>query len=192
MPSCGVLALQGDWAAHSAVLERLGVAPLPVRTAADLEQIDAVVVPGGESTAMLHLLEYAQMTELLRERIRGGLPVFGTCAGAILLAREVKPQQPTLADLDVTVVRNAYGRQLASRVVSLRVGEALGGAPEMNGVFIRAPRIERVGAAVTELAWRDDDPVLVRSGSLLAATFHPELTDDSRLHRYFIHAVAGW
>ncbi len=187
---CGVLALQGDWAAHQAVLDRLGARTSQVRTASGLAGLDALVIPGGESTTMLKLLEIEQLLGPLSERIREGLPVLGTCAGAILLAREVEPRQPTVANLDIVLQRNAYGRQVQSRVVPVRLTEELGAPPIVDGVFIRAPRIVRTGEDVSVLGWRDTDPVLVRSGRLLAATFHPELTPDDRIHRYFLEQVA--
>jgi 5'-phosphate synthase pdxT subunit len=185
-----VLALQGDWAAHEAVLSRLGVMTAQVRTHADLATVDALVVPGGESTTMLRLLEIEGLFAPLQAAIRSGLPAFGTCAGAILLAGEVEPEQPTVGCLDVTLRRNAYGRQVHSRVVPVRLGPELGTPGVLDGVFIRAPRILRAGDGVTVLGWREDDPVVVQAANLMAATFHPELTADDRIHRYFIDQVA--
>ncbi len=186
---CGVLALQGDFEAHGRMLQALGQSWEPVRTARELEAVDALVVPGGESTTMLRLMEAEALGESLRARARGGLPILATCAGIILLARKVFPPQPALGLLDVTVRRNAYGRQVASAVVPLRVAPELGDPPTMEGVFIRAPRIEGLGEGVRALAWRDEDPVLVRQGRIVAATFHPELTADSRVHRMFLEAA---
>lgn len=188
---CGVLALQGDFEAHARMLQALGQSVEPVRTARELEAVEALVVPGGESTTMLRLMEAESLGERLRRRVRDGLPVLATCAGVILLAREVVPAQPSLAVLDVKVRRNAYGRQVASAVVPLRLARELGDPSTMEGVFIRAPRIEAVGESVETLAWRDEDPVLVRQGWILAATFHPELTSDTRIHRMFLEAANG-
>ena len=188
---CGVLALQGDWAAHIGALERAGAVGTPVRTATELEEIDALVLPGGESTVVLHLLEREGWMERLVERLRNGLPVLATCAGIILLARDVTPEQPSFGLLDIGVRRNAYGRQVSSTIVPVRLSEAFAGPAEMEGVFIRAPRIERVGPGVEVLGWRGDDPALVRQGASVAATFHPEITGDDRVHRYFLDVAGG-
>lgn len=187
----GVLALQGDFAAHGAVLDRLGIRSAPVRTAAELAAVDAVVLPGGESTTMLRLLAAGGMAERLRDRIAGGLPVLATCAGVILLARRVSPPQESLRLLDVEVVRNAYGRQIASAVVPVTVTAGLPGPRTLEGVFIRAPRIVAAGPNVEILARRDGDPVLVRQGNLLGATFHPELSADDRVHQLFAASLAA-
>ena len=187
---CGVLALQGDFEAHAAALGRLGVETVPVRTVAEAAAVDAIVLPGGESTTMLRLMAAEGLDTELAGRLAAGMPALATCAGTILLARDVVPAQPSLGVLDVTVRRNAYGRQIASTVVPLRTAPALGGEP-LEGVFIRAPRIERLGPGVEPLAWRDDDPVLVRSGRIVAATFHPELGGDLRVHRLFLEAARG-
>ena len=185
----GVLALQGDFEAHARALERAGVPAVPVRTVPELETVDGLVIPGGESTTMLNLLHRDGLHGTLARRLAGGLPVLGTCAGIVLLAREVTPPQESLGLLDVAVVRNAYGRQVASAVVPLRLDPSLGDPPTMEGVFIRAPRIVRVAGDVEVLAWRGEDPVLVRSGNVIAATFHPELTDDLRVHRLFLERI---
>ena len=179
----GVLAIQGDFDAHRRRLLELGANVVLVRRPADLEAVDALVLPGGESTTFLKFLERDSFLEKLREFTRSK-PVFGTCAGAILLAREVtNPPQSTLGVLDIRICRNAYGRQLES---SIRTGStALPGGP-MEMVFIRAPRIEQVGAGVEVLATEAGDPVLVRSGNVMAATFHPELSDDTRVHAAFL------
>lgn len=193
----GVLALQGDFARHAAALRRLGVEPREVRTAAGLENLAGLVLPGGESTAMLKLMEQANLVLALGGfRERGGA-FFGTCAGLILLAREVSgPRQDSLGFLDVDVARNGYGRQIDSFETDLpwRGGNGTGPAGDagpLRGVFIRAPRIVRVGDGVEILLRAGDEPVLVREGTVLAATFHPELTDDTRLHRYFLESVLG-
>lgn len=181
----GVLALQGDFEAHVAALRDVAVPAEPVRTAAALERVDALVLPGGESTAMLRLMADERLAELIVERIRAGMPVLATCAGVILLARAVEPPQTSLALLDVRVVRNAYGRQVHSSVATIDVEPALGGPPEMEGVFIRAPRIVSTGADVRVLGRHGGDPVLVSSGRIVAATFHPELGVDRRVHDLF-------
>lgn len=176
----GVLALQGDFDAHRRRLEELGARAFLVRRAEELEDADALVIPGGESTTFLKLLG-EEGFEALR-RFAAEKPVFGTCAGAILLAREVdNPPQPTLAALDISVRRNAYGRQLDS---SIRQGEFRGSPMEM--VFIRAPKIVAAGPEVEVLATEGDEVVAVRQGHVVAATFHPELSDDPRMHAMFL------
>jgi len=190
---CGVLALQGDWAAHAEVLRALGVETTFVRTAAELAAVDALVLPGGESTAMLRLMEPEKLADKIVRRVRDGLPVLATCAGVILLAKKTVPAQLCFGLLDVDVERNAYGRQVHSRVAPVELDAELDGPGRMDGVFIRAPRITRVGPAVTTLGRLDDDPVLVRQGNIIAATFHPELTDDHRIHHLLVaeEAVHG-
>lgn len=179
----GVLALQGDFDAHRRRLEELGATVVLVKKPEQLEQIDGLVIPGGESSTLLKLLGEAGF-----ERLKAFVlskPTFGTCAGAILLATEVKdPQQRSLGALDITVRRNAYGRQLDS---SIREGHFQNSPIEM--VFIRAPRIERVGKHVEVIATEGNDPVLVRQGRTLAATFHPELSEDRRVHEFFLGLV---
>lgn len=190
MATVGVLALQGDYEAHAGALRRAGAArTVEVRNAAELDEIDALVIPGGESTSMLKLMDYYGLFEPLRQF---GLkkPVFGTCAGAILLANEVlNPSQPSLGLLDMAVERNAYGRQLDSRVVKLE-GHQLGDG-ELEAVFIRAPIIRRVGEGGEVLASYLGDPVLVRFGRHLVATFHPELSQDARVHARFLAGLAN-
>jgi pyridoxal 5'-phosphate synthase pdxT subunit len=184
----GVLALQGDFEAHARVLAGEGARAVEVRNAGELEGLAGLIIPGGESTSMLKLMEYYDLFEPLR-RFGQAKPVFGTCAGAILLATEVlNPPQASLALADMTVERNAYGRQLDSRVVHLN-GHALGGEPELEAVFIRAPIIRRVGAGGTVLAAYEGAPVLVDFGNHLVATFHPELTADARVHRRFLERL---
>ena len=187
----GVLALQGDWLAHRAVLTALGVEVLPVRTATELGLAKALVVPGGESTAMLRLMEPERLDERIAERVRAGMPILGVCAGLILLAGHVEPQQRSLDVLDVDVVRNAYGRQVHSRIGTIEVDDELGEPGSMEAVFIRAPRITRQGSDVKTLGRSGDDVVLVRQGSVMGATYHPELTSDSRVHRRFCELVEG-
>ncbi len=182
----GVLALQGAYQAHAAVLTRLGATPRLVRTPQALEGLDGLVIPGGESTTILKFLERDGFLEALAEFVRA-TPTFGTCAGTILLAKEVaNSTQRSLDALDITVERNAYGRQNDSTIL-IEETSLPGGPVEM--VFIRAPRISRIGAGVETLARRNGDPVLVRSGHLLAATFHPELSEDLRTHELFLDMV---
>lgn len=185
-PRIGVLALQGDFAAHADALTQSGATAVEVRKADELATVHALVFPGGESTTMLKFLESRGLFEPLRAYCATH-PVFATCAGAILLAREVRhPAQKSLGLLDAVVERNAYGRQIDS---SIQVAETeLPGGP-LEMVFIRAPRILSVGPSVTVLARRDNFPTLVRQGTLLAATFHPELSADRRVHQLFVDLV---
>jgi 5'-phosphate synthase pdxT subunit len=177
----GVLALQGDFAAHGRALRGLDVPVREVRRVADLAALAGLVIPGGESTALLNLMQDEPWFEALHRFHDGGGVLFGTCAGAILLAREVRPRQRSLALLDVVVERNSYGRQVDSFEARVEA-PALGGA--IDGVFIRAPRFRAVGPEVEVLARHDGEPVLVRQGRVLAATFHPELTRSRALHRH--------
>jgi 5'-phosphate synthase pdxT subunit len=182
----GVLALQGAYAAHVKTLQALGATPKLVRTPEELTGIDGLIMPGGESTTMLKFLERHNFFDTLKTFVRT-TPTFGTCAGAILLAKEVAhPAQKSLAALDITVERNAYGRQIDSTILTAPT-KLEGGPLEM--VFIRAPRITRTGPEVETLATRDDYPVLVRQGNLLAATFHPELSHDLRVHQLFLNLI---
>lgn len=180
----GVLALQGDFEKHQAAVERAGATQVEVRGVEALEGLDGLVIPGGESTTMLRLMDYYDMFETLR-RFGEKTPIFGTCAGAILLAKDVtSPAQKSLDLMDIGVERNAYGRQVDSRIVKL--SSKLG---ELEAVFIRAPIIRRVGPEVQVMAEYLGDPVLVRHGKHWAATFHPELTEDARIHRAFIESL---
>lgn len=182
----GVLALQGGFDAHRQCLESLGAAVRLVRKPEQLDEVDALIIPGGESTTFLKFLERDGFWEKLRAFVRSK-PSFGTCAGAILLATEVEnPAQQCLGALDITVRRNAYGRQLQSAI--LQADTFLGGAP-LELVFIRAPRIVRVGPSVEVLARCNGDPVWVRQGPLMAATFHPELSTDVRVHAEFLRGL---
>jgi 5'-phosphate synthase pdxT subunit len=186
LPRIGVLAIQGDYAAHAEALAEAGAIPVEVRKAGELADLDGLVLPGGESTTLLRFLEKHRFFELLQEFCRTK-PVFGTCAGVILLAREVlNPPQHSLGVLDATIERNAYGRQIDSAIVTAET--ALAGGP-LEMVFIRAPRIIKTGAGVEVLARRDGFPTLAREGRVLAATFHPELSRDRRVHRLFVEAV---
>ncbi len=184
----GILALQGAVREHAEVLDALGVETVPVRTPAALEPIDALILPGGESTTIGRLLDTSGLLEPLRARLADGLAVLGTCAGVILLATDVldgRADQPRLDALDVTVRRNGYGRQRQSFEADLEV-PALGPRP-LRGVFIRAPLIEAAGPDVEVLARHDDHPVLVRRGPVWGTTFHPELSGDLRVHERFLH-----
>ncbi len=185
----GVLALQGDFEAHQKALERAGADAVQVRTPNELEQVQGLVIPGGESSTMLKLLNEVGMLEPLREFANTN-PVFGTCAGAILVAKEVSnPVQEGLGVIDISVERNAYGRQLDSRIVSLRPEGLEGG--DLEAVFIRAPIIRKVGEGVRVLASYNGDPVLVEQGRHVVATFHPELTGDTRVHELFLRKIEG-
>ena len=181
----GVLALQGDFDAHRRRLEELGAEVALVRRPEGFDGIDGLVIPGGESSTFFKLLgesTFRKLNEFVHSK-----PTFGTCAGAILLAKQVEnPHQPGLDALDITIRRNAYGRQIDSAI--LEAVSAFGDEP-LEMVFIRAPRIERVGDDVEVLAKRGDDPVLVRKGSVMAATFHPELSADTRVHQEFLKLV---
>lgn len=183
MPKIGVLALQGDFEAHAAVLERLGVAAREVRRPRELGALDGLVLPGGESTTLLNLMDDEPWFEALRGFAGRGGALLATCAGVILLAREVAPAQPSLGLLDAAVRRNAYGRQIDSFESELDV---TGYDGPLRAVFIRAPRFEALGPEVEVLARLGGEPVLIRQGRILAGTFHPELTGDSRLHRHFV------
>jgi len=181
----GILALQGDYAMHAKMLDRIAAPWKLVKHASELEEVSGLILPGGESTTMLKFFEGEGMGEAIKRFAGAGQPVFGTCAGAILLAREVSnPPQESLGLLDIAIERNAYGRQVDS---SVRKGECPEIASQpLEMVFIRAPIIRRTGPGVRVLGRCDDLPVLVEQGNLLAATFHPELTQDETLHRYFL------
>jgi 5'-phosphate synthase pdxT subunit len=185
-PRIGVLAIQGDYAAHAEALANVGAEPIEVRKPEELADIDGLILPGGESTTMLRFLEKHQFFDALKDYCNIH-PVFGTCAGTILLAREVRhPAQRSLGILDAVVERNAYGRQIDSTI--LLADTSLGGSP-LEMVFIRAPRIAEVGPDVEVLAEREGSPALVRQGNVLAATFHPELSSDRRVHKAFVETV---
>jgi pyridoxal 5'-phosphate synthase pdxT subunit len=184
----GILAVQGDFEAHAAMLARLGAECVFIRTARDLEGVDAIIFPGGESTTQWKFLVEEGLDKRLREFGQRGGAIFGTCAGAILLAREVhRPDQDSLGLADISVIRNAYGRQVASEIRN----EVTSLSPEpVEMIFIRAPIMERIGPGVEILASSQGQPVLVRQGRILIATFHPELTDDTTVHEYFLR-IAG-
>jgi len=187
-PAIGVLAIQGNYASHAQALTEAGASPVEVRKPEQLASLNGLVLPGGESTTMLKFLEKHRFFEALQE-FCGTKPVFGTCAGVILMAREVlNPSQRSMGVLDAVVERNAYGRQIDSVIVTAET-ELAGGPLEM--VFIRSPRISQIGSGVEVLARREGFPVLVRQGRILAATFHPELSHDRRVHRLFVESVAA-
>ena len=185
----GVLALQGAFAAHSDCLTSIGVQSIEVRNPEQLSSVDALLMPGGESSTMSQLLESSGLFDPIAARIADGMPVFGTCAGMILLASEIldgRSDQRSFSAIDISVRRNAFGRQVDS--FEATVNSSVG---NFHGVFIRAPRIERVGEDVEVLGSFNDEPVLVRQGNVLAASFHPELSNDARLHEYFVSITAN-
>jgi 5'-phosphate synthase pdxT subunit len=185
----GILAVQGDYEAHAAMLERLGAATALVRTPSDLDGCAGLILPGGESTTQLQFLEEEGLAERIQKFAAEGGAIFGTCAGAILLARVVKnPEQDSLGLLDATLLRNAYGRQIASDIVT---GTCRWKSGPLEMVFIRAPIIEEVGPGIEILAEYRGKPVLVQQGRILAATFHPELTTDSTVHEGFLSLAAS-
>jgi len=188
----GVLALQGATRPHVEVLSALGADPVEVRTPDDLNVVDALVLPGGESTTMSFLLDSSGLRSPLRGRLDDGMPALGTCAGMILLATEVldgRPDQESLGAIDITVRRNAFGRQRDSFEADLDVEGLAGGT--FHAVFIRAPFVERTGDDVEVLASVSGHPVLCRSGRVLVSSFHPELSDDLRLHQLFLEEMAA-
>jgi 5'-phosphate synthase pdxT subunit len=178
----GVLAIQGGFEAHASILTALGATPRRVRTPKDLDGIDALIIPGGESTVMTLGIDREGLAEPLRDLIRGGTPTLGTCAGMIMLDKS------HLGILDIEVERNAFGRQLASFETDLDI-PALGGDTPLRAVFIRAPRLDAPDPAVEVLAEIDGHPVAVRKDNVLAVSFHPELTDDPRVHEWLVNAV---
>jgi pyridoxal 5'-phosphate synthase pdxT subunit len=190
-PTVGVLALQGAFEVHQQRLHRLGVRAPLIRTPRELDAVDALVLPGGESTTMSRLLGTSGLFDVLAARLADGMPVFGTCAGMILCATEVldaRPDQRGFGLIDITVRRNGYGRQLDSFEADL---EVQGLDTPFHAVFIRAPLVERLGPGVEVLACHDGVPVLVRSRSCTVAAFHPELTDDVRLHELFVEHLSS-
>lgn len=187
----GVLALQGDVREHIQSLLECGVQAFPVRRSSEIESIDALILPGGESTTIAQLAEVFDVYELIKGRIEQGMPVYGSCAGMILLAKEIldaKVGQKTFGGLDITVRRNAFGRQVDSFESDIPFAD--GSTDLIRAVFIRAPWVEKVGESVQILASVDSHPVAVRTRTALATSFHPELTGDNRIHRYFIEQVA--
>lgn len=184
----GVLAVQGDVREHLKAVRRLGYETAKVRSPEDLERLSGIIIPGGESTTISKLLARWDLFQPLRNRVQDGLPVFGTCAGLILLARDVQGNSVnTLGRMNISVVRNGYGRQIESFEENLKL---IGKQDQtIEGVFIRAPRITNVKEDVVVLTEHDDQPVLVRQGTALGATFHPELTSENVVHRYFVENV---
>lgn len=185
----GVLAIQGDVTEHLAALDEVGARSVRVKSRADFEDLDGLIIPGGESTTVMKLLNRFDLTRIIKDRVRSGMPLWGTCMGLIVAAREVAelPDQPTLQLLDVSVRRNAFGRQVASAEIELDIPEL--GARPFPAVFIRAPWIERSGPRVRVLATHCGHGVLVREGRILGSSFHPELCADRRLHEYFLNLV---
>ena len=189
----GVLALQGAFARHVEALEQIGVEAFEVRNRAELDRCEAIVLPGGESTTMSKLLDTFELAEPVGKLVADGLPTFGTCAGMILLASTVsdgRPDQHCFGAINIDVRRNGYGRQINSFEADLTIPEL--GPDPFAAVFIRAPVVEAHRATVDVLATVDGDPVLCRQGSVLVSSFHPELTPDRRLHRYFVEQVVGF
>lgn len=186
----GILAIQGDYAMHGKMLDALGAPWVLVKHSADLDGVGGLIIPGGESTTMLKLFELEGVGAAIKDFAAQGKPIYGTCAGAILLAKEVSnPPQEKLGLIDIAIERNAYGRQIDSSIQAGECPELADHPIEM--VFIRAPIIRRVGAGVKVLGRCGDLPVLVEQGNILAGTFHPELTDDPSVHRYFLKKVHG-
>jgi 5'-phosphate synthase pdxT subunit len=184
----GVLALQGDVVEHVSALEESGVEALEVKSQGDLDGIDGLIIPGGESTTVMKLLDRFGLAEPVVARTRDGMPLWGTCMGMIVVARDVTgTQQPTLGLMDISVRRNAFGRQNESAEVPLAIPEL--GGKDFPAVYIRAPWVERAGPSVQTLAQRAGHPVMVRQGNILATAFHPELSGDGRVHEYFMRMV---
>jgi 5'-phosphate synthase pdxT subunit len=190
----GILALQGAVDAHAAVVRSLGATPVPVRTPAHLDDVDALILPGGESTTISRLLEINRLFDPIAQRLAGGMPAFGTCAGMILLAANVldgRSDQRSFGVIDIDVRRNAFGRQVDSFETDLRIDGVAHVDDPVHAVFIRAPFIERAGAAVEVLATVGGHPVCARQGSVLVTAFHPELSTDPRVHEAFLSTVAA-
>ena len=187
-PLIGILALQGDVVEHLDAMRDARIPAIPVKSQEDLARVDGLVIPGGESTTVMKLLDRFELSDPIAERVRAGMPVWGTCMGMIVIAHDIAGlRQPTLDLIDISVRRNAFGRQNESAEVSLSV-PALGDRP-FPGVFIRAPWVERAGRGVDVLADREGHGVMVRQGNVLATAFHPELTGDRRVHEYFARMV---
>jgi 5'-phosphate synthase pdxT subunit len=182
----GVLALQGDFREHGAVFAELGASTVEVRTPEDLSRVDCLAIPGGESTTIVKLARSAELVEPIRERAVAGMPVLGTCAGMIVMARRVQDGDPLLGLVDITVRRNAYGRQVDSFEADVDVE---GVDHPVRAVFIRAPMVEDVGEGVRVLARHEGHPVVLEQGNLVVASFHPELVGETRLHEYVLRKV---
>lgn len=184
----GVLALQGDVVEHVAAMQRAGADAIPVKNLADVAHVDGLIIPGGESTTVMKLLDRFGLAQPIVQRAKAGMPLWGTCMGMIVIAHEVVGlEQPSLDLIDISVRRNAFGRQNESAEVDLPIASL--GEPAFPAIFIRAPWIERVGAGVDLLAERNGHGVMVRQGNVLATSFHPELTQDQRVHGYFLRMV---
>ncbi len=183
----GVLGMQGDIEEHLAIMEKIGIDAVRVKSVKTLEGVDGLIMPGGESTTMLKLLKLTGLFEALKEKIKHGFPVYGTCAGLILLAKKVEhPEQDSLGILDLSVSRNGYGRQIDS--FSAKISIPVIGEKAFEAVFIRAPVITKVGK-VEVLATYNNEPVFVKDGNVIASTFHPELSNDTRIHSFFLEMV---
>ncbi len=181
----GVLALQGDFDAHRSMLDRLGVPNTDIRKYQQLNEVDGLIIPGGESTTLIKLLHSFDMVEPIKEFYRSGKGIFGTCAGSILVAKDIEnSNQFRFSFIDITVARNGYGRQVDSFEDDLNVNEF--GTEPVHAVFIRAPKITRCGAGVTTLAATEGSALIAKEKNILVTTFHPELTDDTRIHKYFV------
>ena len=192
MPTIGVFALQGDVREHARALQAAGCAAVPVRRESELDRVDALVLPGGESTTMIKLARIFELLQPIRDRLAAGMPAYGSCAGMILLADRIdgggSPLEETIGGLDITVRRNAFGRQVDSFEEAVEVDGIVDGP--VHAVFIRAPWVQQVGPAATPLATTGDGHVVaVRQGPLLATSFHPEMTGDPRVHAYFCRMV---
>ncbi len=183
----GVLAIQGSFSLHICALKQIGVESVEIRRPEQLEGLDGLIMPGGESTTFSILFDQYGFAEILRKKILGGMPVWGTCAGAILLGYGVEKPLPRLNLIDIDIFRNAYGRQVDSFIAPLKIKGIEG--EEFQGVFIRAPRIARIGPDVEILSILNEDPVMVQQHNILISSFHPELTSDFRVHRFFIEKV---
>ena len=182
----GILAVQGDFQQHGELIASLNHEVIEIRYSRQLDGLHGLMLPGGESTTFHLMLNQSDLGEKIKQVIGAGLPVWGTCAGAILLGKGTEPPQPRFNAIDIEVVRNAYGRQVDSFIAPIRVN-ALG--TDFPGVFIRAPIFKKVGPNVEALAWYQDYPVMARQGNVLVSTFHPELTTDTRIHRYFTESI---
>ena len=191
MPTVGVLAIQGDFQEHRQMLEKLGVEVLEIRLPHQLDDIDGLIIPGGESTTIAQLIDIYNFRDVLKEKIRGGLPVWGTCAGMIVISDKLTDHRPEpLHLMDIEVSRNAFGRQVDSFETDVQFDEIDG--PPFHCVFIRAPGVNKMGEGVKVLATLDDGrAIAVRQDTMLATSFHPELTDDTRIHGLFVKMIQG-
>ena len=191
MPTLGVLAIQGDFAEHREVLDKLGVESAEIRLPHQLDEVDGLIIPGGESTTIVQLIDIYDFRDTLTRKAADGLPIWGTCAGMIVISKKLTDHRPSpLGLMDIEVSRNAFGSQVHSFEADLEMGDISG--PAFRGVFIRAPVVNKVGEGVRVLAQVSDGrPVAVRQDKMLATSFHPELTDDTRVHELFVRMVEG-